>query len=137
MRLRITFFWSINIPNNISKLIDNQLERETQTHVRNCQLLDWKLSPVAFYHWIRLRNTTWLSFQANASVKPIEPVQFIDFQSWKSMSNIERAISCLIKSMLWRIHENIFIYYVLLVIISNFPISVPMSIVNINRTNSI
>ena len=28
-------------------------------------LLGWKLSPVVFYHWLVLRNTTWLSFQAN------------------------------------------------------------------------
>ena len=26
-------------------------------------VLGWKLSPVVFYHWIRLRNATWLSFQ--------------------------------------------------------------------------
>ena len=26
-------------------------------------LLGWKLSPVVFYHWLKLRNTTWLSFQ--------------------------------------------------------------------------
>ena len=30
-------------------------------------LLGWKLSPVAFYHQLRLWNTTWLSFQPNTT----------------------------------------------------------------------
>ena len=36
-------------------------------------LLGWKLSPVAFYHWLMLQNTTWLSFQANSwwNVRPL------------------------------------------------------------------
>ena len=29
-------------------------------------LLGWKLIPVVFYHWLTLRNTTWLSFQPNS-----------------------------------------------------------------------
>ena len=33
------------------------------------ELFGWKLSPVVFYHWFRLRNTTWLSLQPNRLLK--------------------------------------------------------------------
>ena len=44
------------------------------------QLLAWKLSPVVFYRWITLRNTTGLSFQPNTSTD-FSSVHFNSFQS--------------------------------------------------------
>ena len=44
---------------------------------RSSHLLAWKLSPVVFYRLLALRNTTWLSFQANVTEAwKLSPVVF-------------------------------------------------------------
>ena len=40
---------------------------QTIRYAQGEQILGWKLSPVVLYHWLTLRNTTWLSFQPNCT----------------------------------------------------------------------
>ena len=47
-------------------------------------LLDWKLSPLVFYRWLRLQNATWLSFQPNWKLSPLV------FYNWLRLQNTTR-----------------------------------------------
>ena len=59
----------LNFTSNATRrLPDSNLIESHIDGVRFSQLLNWKLSPVVFYYWLALRNTTWLSFQPNTSL---------------------------------------------------------------------
>ena len=42
-----------------------------RSNTSHWRILGWKLSPVVFYHWLTLLNTTWLSFQPNWKLSPV------------------------------------------------------------------
>ena len=58
-------------------------------------LLDWKLSPLVFYHWLRLQNTTRLSFQRNWKLSPLVFYHWLRLRNttWLSFQPDKRVIN--------------------------------------------
>ena len=58
------------------------------------EISSWKLSPVVFYHWIRLRNTTGLSFQLdNCEVNGAAVAGLVNVVCWKNAGENKGRIS--------------------------------------------